>query len=84
MIHQPLSQGSSLNHFVPQIVSPLPCSSRLGRHKLLFAYFFKKLISFIGSLNKCHTGVYNALIVFVKYSKLGTDISLHLAMQPGI
>ena len=37
--------------FVPEIVSPLPCSSRLIRHKLLFN-FFKELISFIGSIDK--------------------------------
>ena len=37
----------SSNQFVPEIVSPLPCSSALVCHTLLFVYFFKKLISFI-------------------------------------
>ena len=50
------------NHFVPEIVNPLPCSSELVRHTLLINYFFKELISFIGSLDKCHTSVFNALI----------------------
>ena len=50
------------NQFVPEIVSPLPCSPALVRHTLLIVYFFKKLISFIGSLDKCHTSVFNALI----------------------
>ena len=51
------------NQFVPEIVSHLPCSSGLARHKLLFVYIFKELISFIGSLHKCHTSVFNALIL---------------------
>ena len=50
------------NQFVPDIVSPLPCSPALVRHTLLIVYFFKKFISFIGSLDKCHTSVFNALI----------------------
>ena len=49
--------------FVPEIISPLPCSPALDRHTLLIVYFFKEL-SFIGSLNKCHTSVFNALILF--------------------
>ena len=28
----------------------------------MLVYFFKELISFIGSLDKCHTSVFNALI----------------------
>ena len=48
------------NQFVPEIVSPLPCSPVLT---LLIDYFFKKLISFIGSLVKCHASVFNALII---------------------
>ena len=42
------------NQFVPEIVSPLPCSPALVRHTLLIVYFFKELtcISFIGSLDK--------------------------------
>ena len=35
--------------FVPEIVSPLPCSPVLVLHTLLTVYFFKELISFIGS-----------------------------------
>ena len=50
------------NQFVPEIVSPLPCSPALVRHTLLIVYFFKELNSFIGSLDKCHTSVFNALI----------------------
>ena len=50
------------NQFVHEIVSPLPCSPTLVRHILLIVYFFKELISFTGSLDKCHTSVFNALI----------------------
>ena len=50
------------NQFVPKIASPLPCSPVLVRHTLLIVYFFKEIISFIGSLDKCHTSVFNALI----------------------
>ena len=50
------------NQFVPEIVSTSPCSPALVRHTLLIVYFFKELISFIGSLDKCHTSVFNALI----------------------
>ena len=50
------------NQFVPEIVSPLPCSPALVRHTCLIVYFFKELISFIGALDKCHTSVFNALI----------------------
>ena len=56
-------RSSSQNQFVPKIVSPLPCSSELVHLKLLFVYFFKEAISFIGSLDKCHTSVFNALIL---------------------
>ena len=52
------------NQFVSEIVSPLPCSPAPVRHTLLIVYFFKELISFIGSLDKCHTSVFNALILF--------------------
>ena len=51
------------NQFVPEIVSPLPCSPTHVRHILLIVYFFKELISFIDSLDKCHTSVFNALII---------------------
>ena len=54
------------NQFVPEIVSPLPCPSALVRHTLLIVNFFKELISFIGSLDKCHTSVFKALICSVK------------------
>ena len=50
------------NQFVPKTVSPLPA---LVRHTLLIVYFFKELISFIGSIDKCHTSVFNALIKIV-------------------
>ena len=50
------------NQFVPEIVSPMPCSPAIVRHTLLIVYFFKELISFIGSLGKCHTSVFNALV----------------------
>ena len=56
-------RSSSLNHFVNEIVSPLPGSSGLVRHVLLF-FFFKQLISFVGFLDKCHISVFNALIYF--------------------
>ena len=64
MIHQPLSPDGvhPQNQFVPEIVSILPFSSGRVRHTLLFVCFVKELISFIGSLDKCHTSVFNALI----------------------
>ena len=45
-----------VTEFIPesvrQIVSPLPCSSGLVRHTLLFVYFFsKERIPFIDSLD---------------------------------
>ena len=58
------------NQFVPEIVSPLPCSPALVHHTLLIVYFFKELISFIGSLDKYNTSVLNALI----FSLLQTDL----------
>ena len=48
------------NQFVHEIVSPLPCSPAIVRHTLLIRYFLKELISFIGSLDKCHTSVFSA------------------------
>ena len=45
------------NQFVP--ISLLPCSPALVRHTFLIVYFFNELISFIGSLDKCHTSVFN-------------------------
>ena len=53
------------NQFVPEIFSPLPCLPTFVRHTLLFVYFFKEVISFIGSLDKCYTSVFNALIFFI-------------------
>ena len=32
----------------------------------MFVYFFKELISFMGSLDKCHTSIFKALISFLK------------------
>ena len=52
------------NQFVPEIVSPLPCSPALVCHTLLIVYFFKELISFIGTLDKCHTSDFNMLIFY--------------------
>ena len=47
MIHKPLSPDPVRpNQFVLETVIPLPCSSGLVRHILLFI-FLKKLISFI-------------------------------------
>ena len=54
------------NQFVLEIVSPLPCSPALARHTLLIVFFFKELISFIGSLHKCHISVVKALIKIVR------------------
>ena len=65
------------NQFVPEIVSPLPCLAALVRHTLLIVYFFKELLSFIGSLNKCHTSILKALIfsvVFIESESLKTFI----------
>ena len=64
MIHQPLSHDGvhPPNQFVREIVSPLLCSYGLVRYILPFVYFFKELISFIGSLDKRHTSVSNVLI----------------------
>ena len=59
-----LAESIRPNQFVPEIVSPLPCSPALVRQTLLIVYFFffKKLISFIGSPDKCRTSVFIALI----------------------
>ena len=59
MIHQPMS----LDGVHPQISSSLGLLVLcLVRHILPFVYFSKELISFIGSIDKCHTSVFNALI----------------------
>ena len=67
MIHQPFATrlSSSPNQFVPEVVNSLPGSSVLVRHTLLFAFFFKELISFMGPTDKCHTWTFNALIYLV-------------------
>ena len=53
-----------LTEFIPHISSSLRLLVLyLLRHTLLFVYFFKELISFIGSLDKCHTSVFKALVV---------------------
>ena len=54
--------SSSPNQFVPEIISLLPFSSGLVRYTLLFI-FFKEVISLIGSFDKCHNSVFNALII---------------------
>ena len=54
------------NQFIPEIVSPLPCSPGLVRHTLLIVSFLKKLISFIGSLDKCLTSVFNFFTDYYK------------------
>ena len=50
-----------LTEFVPENVNPLPCSSGLVRHILLFVYFFTELNSFIGFFDQCNTSVFSAL-----------------------
>ena len=52
----------SPTQFVPEIVSPLPCSPALIRHTLPIIYFFKEFFSFICSHDKYHTSVFNSLI----------------------
>ena len=46
------------NQFVPQIVSLLPCSSYITD-----CLFFQRTFSFIGSPDKCHSSIFNALII---------------------
>ena len=65
MIHQPLSPDG----VHPQIISSLRllvlCLFRPEWFVINYCLFifFKELVSFIGSLDKCHTSVFNALIV---------------------
>ena len=67
------------DHFVPEIVSPLPCSPALVRHTLLIVYFFKELISFTGSPDKCHTSVFNSFISYsIHITKQADDIKRHV------
>ena len=75
VIHDGQFTGGVLspNQFVPEIVSPLPFSPALVRHTLLIIYFFKELISFIGSLGKCHTSVFNALIIDWNYFSFSNE-----------
>ena len=73
MIHQPLSpdQVHPQNQFVREIVIPLPCLSVLVRHTLLFVCLLLQSIHlFIGSLDKCHTSVFNALIYLSRWIQL--------------
>ena len=75
------------NEFIPEIVSPLPCSPAFVHHKLLIVYFFKELISFIGFLDKCHTSVFNALILlqltipFYQHFLLSYSVFMSLLFQ---
>ena len=81
MIHQPLSPDGvhPPNQFVPETVCPLPCSPRHVSHKLPFVYFFKELVTFIGYLDKCHTSVFNALILkWAMSSNLAVERTLSL------
>ena len=66
MIHQPLSPdrvhpqiSSSLRLLVLRLVRP----DLFVRYYCLFIQVFKELISYIFSLDKCHTSVFNALII---------------------
>ena len=70
MIYQPFvtRRSSSQNQFVPEIVSPLPCSSYIT-----VCLFFQKLISFIGSLDKCHTSVFDALVSYCRFNQYSQD-----------
>ena len=70
MIHQPFDtlRSSSPNQFVPEIISPLPCSSELVRHTLVFVLFFQKVHFSKWHFDKCHTSVLNALIPWGLYS----------------
>ena len=72
------------NEFVLEIVSPFPCWPALVHHTLLIVYFFKELISYIGFLEKCHTSVFNILIVQVIIIDLLWNNSLHLLKILGI
>ena len=79
MIHQPLSPGVH-----PQISSSLRylvlCLVRPDLFVMNYCLFinFKELISFICSLDKCHTSVFNALI---KYSTVGIRYYVALAKR---
>ena len=53
---------SSQNEFVPQLLRPLGFSSGLVRHILLLVNFIKLMIPDIGSIDKCHTIAFNAII----------------------
>ena len=57
------------NQFVPEIVSPLPCSPATCSSFITDCLFFKEHMSFIGSLDKCHTSVFNALIIENIYNR---------------
>ena len=75
MIHHPLSPDG----VHPQISSSLRllvrCLVRLDLFVINYCLFifFKELISFIGFLDKCHTGVFNVLIRLLKLIYRYTD-----------
>ena len=56
------------NQIVPEIVNTLPCLPAIVCQTLLIVKFFKEIFSFIGSLDKCHTGIFNALIRYRFYT----------------
>ena len=76
MIHQPLAPdgvhpqiSSSLRLLVLCLVRP-----DLFVIYYCFFYFFEELISFIGSLDKWHTSVFNALIFIGSLDKCHTSV----------
>ena len=82
-------RSSFQNHFVPEIVSPLSCSSGLVRHTLPFVYFLK-LISSIGYPDKCHISVFNSdfksniLLYIEKFNYLPNKKNLELPLNESI
>ena len=79
MIHKPLS---------PDIVHPqISASLRLFLSFFLFVWtwssyitvelFFKERISIIGSIDKCHTSVFNALIKTMIITKIITYVMIN-------
>ena len=68
VIHGGQSTGGvhPLNQFVHEIVGLLPSSSELVHHTFITIICFQRSNSFIGSLDKSHTRVFNALICLCK------------------
>ena len=60
IIHQPLSPNG-VHQFVPELVSPLPCSSDL----LVTVFFYQRMPFFHWFPRQVHTSIFNALITFV-------------------